>query len=65
LSKMSRAKVHKKRLLRLITQLREEVCKLYEEHHVVFPNKSMHELELDIYELMKEIERTELVNEKH
>jgi hypothetical protein len=57
---MSRPRVHKNRILRLVTKLREEVSILYEEHHVEFPNKDINGLELDMNDLCREIERMEL-----
>ena len=52
---------HVNRLLKLMTMLREEVSKLVEEKHIEYPYKNLHEVELDIHDLTKEIERTELV----
>jgi len=54
-------KRHKNRLLKLMTKLREEVCVLVEHKHIKYPYKNLHEVELDIHDLTKEIERTELV----
>ena len=53
-------KRHKTRLLKLMTELREEVSRLQEEKHIKYPYKNLHEVELDIHDLTKEIERTEL-----
>ena len=52
---------HNRRLLKLMTVLREEVCVLVEHKHIKCPYKNLHEVELDIHDLTKEIERTELV----
>ena len=53
-------KNHKKRLLKLIVKLREEVCKLLEDKHIDYPYKNLNEVELDIHHLTQEIEKMEL-----
>ena len=58
---MSRPDAHKKRLLKYITKIMEEVCQLRKENHIDYLNKSLHELELDIHSLIQEIERKEFL----
>jgi len=53
-------KRHKRRLLRLITKIKNEVCRLEEHGHIKYPYKDLHEVDLDISDLIHEIERTEL-----
>lgn len=53
-------KRHKNRLLKILTQLREQVCLLYEHEHVKHPSKSLKEVELDIHDLTMDIEKMEL-----
>ena len=57
---MSRPKVHKARLLKLMTQLRDEVSVIVEHKHIKYPYTSLNEVELNIHDLTKEIERVEL-----
>jgi len=54
-------KRHKTRLLKVLEQLKTEVCKLLEDEHLKFPYKSLEEVERDIDNLTYEIERTELL----
>jgi len=54
-------KRHKTRLLKVLEQLKAEVCKLLEDEHLKFPYKSLEEVERDIDNLTYEIERTELL----
>jgi len=54
-------KRHKNRLLKILTQLKAEVCKLIEDKHLRYPYKSLPEIEHDIDNLIEEIERTGLV----
>jgi len=61
---MSRPHIHKRRILKLTSKLREEVSLLFEEHHVEFPNKDMHEVELVMNDFCMEIERVALVPQK-
>jgi hypothetical protein len=58
---MSRPRTHQRRILKLLTKLREEISLLYEEHHVEFPNKDIHDIELDVHDLTMDIERAELL----
>ena len=53
-------KRHKNRLLKLLMQLKTEVCSLLEDNHLQYPYKSLEEVERDIDNLTQEIERTEL-----
>ena len=53
-------KRHKSRLLKVLTQLKTEVCSLLEDQHLQYPYKSLEEIERDIDNLTQEIERTEL-----
>lgn len=55
---------HKKRILKLLMKLRAEICMVYEEHHVKFPEKDIHEIELDIHKITQEIERTNFIERK-
>ena len=55
---------HKKRIAKLLERLRYELSLVYEEHHVEFPNKDMHEMELDINKVIQEVERVEFVKKK-
>ena len=52
---------HKQKLLKLMTRLRDEVCNLLEDKHLLYPYKSLPEIEHDIDNLVEEIERTGLV----
>jgi hypothetical protein len=61
---MSRPNIHKKKITNLLERLRYEMSLVYEEHHVEFPNKDMHEIEIDINEVVQEIERVEFVKLK-
>ena len=58
---MMSPKRHKNRLLKILTQLKGEVCKLIEDEHLLYPYKSLPEIERDIDNLTEEIERTGLV----
>jgi hypothetical protein len=51
---------HKQKLLKIMIRLREEVCKLLEDGHLLYPYKSLPEVEHDIDSLTEEIERTGL-----
>ena len=53
-------KRHKTRLLKLLEKLRNEVCSLLEDEHLQYPYKSLPEIEHDIDNLTREIERTGL-----
>ena len=55
-----KAQRHKKRLLKILTQIRAEVCSLLEDGHLQYPYKCLEEVERDIENLSHEIERTEL-----
>lgn len=58
-------KEHTKRLLKIMTALREEVCVLVEHKHVQSCGyKSLHDVELDIETLTQEIEKMELLKGK-
>jgi len=57
-------KRHKNRLLKILTQLREEVCSLIEDEHLLYPYKQLPEVEKDIDNLIFEIDRTGLVPKK-
>lgn len=61
---MSRPNIHKKRITKLLERLRYELSLVYEEHHVQFPNKDMHEIELDINKVIQEVERVEFTKLK-
>lgn len=52
---------HKKLILRLMTQLREAVCSAMEDGHITYPPKCMPEMEMEINDIVREIERTEFV----
>ena len=54
-------KRHKFKILKTITLLRNQVAELYEHEHVQHPSKSLNDVELDIHDLAKEIERMELL----
>ena len=54
-------KRHKTRLLKVLEKLKNEVCSLIEDEHLQYPYKSLPEVEHDIDNLTKEIERTGLV----
>jgi hypothetical protein len=58
---MSRPHVHKRRLKNLLERLRYELSIVYQEHHIKYPNKDMHEVELNINDVLREIERVEFV----
>lgn len=51
---------HKTRLLKTLTLLKNEVCNLLEDQHLQYPYKSLEEIERDIENLLREIERTGL-----
>ena len=53
-------KRHQTRLLKLLEKLRNEVCSLLEDEHLQYPYKSLPEIEHDIDNLAREIERTGL-----
>ena len=53
-------KRHKTRLLKVLEQLKTEVCKLLEDEHLLYPYKQLTEVERDIENLIQEIERTGL-----
>ena len=53
-------KRHKNRLLKVLTQLKNEVCSLLKDEHLQYPYKSLEEIEHDIDNLTQEIERTGL-----
>lgn len=57
---MSKPHAHKNRLLKYITKLREEVCRMNEDEHIQYPYKNLDVVEVDILKLTQEIERTEL-----
>jgi len=57
---MSRPHVHKNRLLKYMTKVREEISIIEEHKHIEFPYKSLNEVEIDIHKLTQEIERREL-----
>ena len=57
---MSRPKVHKARLLKLMTLLRDVVSVIVEHKLIKYPYTSLNEVELNIHDLTKEIERVEL-----
>ena len=52
---------HKKKLLRLMTKIRNEVSRMTEEQHIKYPYKNLQEVEIDIHDLTQEIERMELM----
>jgi len=54
-------KRHKNKLLKALATLKNEVCSLLEDEHLMYPYKSLEEIERDIENLIFEIERTELV----
>ena len=51
---------HKSRLLKLLTNLKNEVCSLIKDGHLQYPYKSLEEIERDIDNLTQEIERVRL-----
>ena len=53
-------KRHKTRLLKLLERLKNEVCSLIEDEHLLYPYKQLDEVEHDIDNLVREIERTGL-----
>ena len=61
---MSRPAVHKRRLLKYLTNMMQESSKLLEEKHIenIFVNQ--HDVELIINDLIREIERKILVKGK-
>lgn len=52
---------HKTRLLKILENLKNEVCSLLEDGHLQYPYKSLPEVEHDIDNLAQEIERTGLI----
>ena len=54
-------KRHKIRLLKILTQLKNEVCSLLKDEHLQYPYKSLEEIEHDIENLTREIERVGLI----
>jgi len=52
---------HKKEILKLIVLLRDAVMLSFEHGHIKWPPKSLHEVELDIDGLLREIERIEFL----
>ena len=56
-----KAERHKKQMLKCLTLLRDEVCSCMEHGHIKWPPKTLHEIEQDIDDLLREIERIELV----
>jgi len=53
-------KRHKNRLLKALMVVRNEVCSLLEDGHLLYPYKQLPEVEHDIDNLTEEIERTGL-----
>ena len=53
-------KRHKARLLKLLENLKNEVCSLLEDGHLQYPYKQKDEVKQDIENLVQEIERTGL-----
>jgi len=56
-----KASKHRKHLLKYTVLLRDEICLCIKEGHVKWPPKSLHEVELDVDGLLREIERTDLL----
>ena len=52
---------HKKLILKLVTQLREAVCHAMEDGHVLYPPKRMPDVEADISDMVRELERTQFL----
>ena len=53
---------HKNQILKLTALLRDEIMLAFEHGHIKWPMKSLHEVELDMDSLLREIERTNFVN---
>lgn len=62
---MSKPAIHKNRIIKLIERLRYELSLVYEEHHVEFPNKDMHEIEIDINVVLQEVERVNFISKSN
>ena len=54
-------KRHKTRLQKLLINLKNEVCSLLKDEHLLYPYKQLDEVERDIDNLVEEIDRTGLV----
>lgn len=61
---MSRPAVHKRRLLKYLTNIMQESSKLWEENHIEDTLINQHNVELVINDLIREIERKEFVKGK-
>ena len=55
---------HKKRLLKYLIKERDEICLCMEHGHIKYPPKRLADVELDINDVIRELERTTFMKGK-